>query len=332
MSPALKKLLVPAGYVVFAMVAFVVFVSWTFPYQTLKDRITGTFNAQQKVGTAQQELQIEELTGYWVTGVRANGVRLLSAPTEVGQPPAEIKIDEARARLQILPLLLFNKDIKFSLDLLGGTVDGFFGDHGADRIIELEFHGVEVGKLGPIQQALGIPIEGKLDGTVKLQLPQGKASKGNGTVNLELHELAIGDGKSKIMLQKGMGLPLAKLNVGTVTIEGVAKDGQLKITKISAQGKDLELSGEGRVQLKELANDSVVDVALQMKVADTYKNKNDMTKGLFAALEFSPDGRAAKRADGFYGLRLLGPLGALKPSPNGTGGGGTPATRLPGLP
>jgi hypothetical protein len=104
----------------------------------------------------------------------------------------------------------------------------------------------------------------------------------------------------------------------------MAKEGVLKITRVKSAGKDLDIDGEGRVQLKELANDSVVDVTLKLKVAEGYKNKNDMTKGLFSALEFSPDGKAAKTCEGSYALRLSGPLGRLKPAPAGGCAGGKP--------
>jgi type II secretion system protein N len=239
-----------------------------------------------------------------------------------GLAPLPDDVDEARARLQLLPLLIFHKNIKFKLDVLGGTVDGEFGDHGAERVIDLEFDDVEVGKLGPIQQALGIPLEGHLFGTVHFELPQGKASKGNGKVALELRDLALGDGKAKLALGPGFGgIPLQRLAVGTLTIDGEAKDGTLKLTKVKAVGKDMEIDGDGRIQMKELANESLADITLKLKVADAYKNKNDMTKGLFAAVEFSPDAKAAKMADGFYGIRLLGPLGRLKPAPAGSGGG-----------
>lgn len=321
MNERLKTWLIRLGYGVFFVSVFLLSISLTFPYERVKERIIGTFNAQQKNTSAQQELQIEDLNGYFLTGVRAKGVRILSAATEAGKPPVEIRIEEATARLQLLPLLLFRKNVKFSLDLLGGTVSGYFSEHGGDRDIDLEFEDVAVGKLGPIEQALGVPLDGKLFGTVSLMLPGGKASKGNGKIALELRDVALGDGKAKLSLGPGFGgIALPRLNVGNLTIDGEAKDGVLKIAKVKSGGKDLDIDGEGRVQMKELANDSVVDVTLKLKVAEGYKNKNDMTKGLFAALEFSPDGKAAKTSEGGYAVRLSGVLGRLKPAPAGNAG------------
>lgn len=327
MNERIRKIGKAVGYAFFTFACLLVFASLTFPYEKAKERIVGAFNSAQKGTSAQQELQIDSLGGYWLTGVHASGVRILSAPAQAGKPAAEIRIDEARARLRLLPLLVFRKDIGFSLDLLGGKVDGMFGDHGGDRIIEVNFDGVDVGKLGPMEQAIGLPTNGKLFGNVSFNMPGGKASKGNGKVSLELRDFSIGNGKAQLALGPGMpGLAIDKVTVGTLVIEGEAKDGILKFTKIKSTGKDVEIEGDGRIQMRELANESIADVSLRLKINDSYKNKNDKTKGMFAILDMSPDARAAKQADGFFGIKLVGALGRLKTVPSGGAGGSSGPT------
>ena len=315
----------------FFLVMLFLFVALTFPYDSVRAKIVGSFNAQQKPGAAQQELQIEDLSGYWVTGVHASGVKLVSASTDPATPPPEIQIDEVRARLQLLPLLIFRKVIKFDLTMLEGEASGKVSEHGADRSIELEFDGVDVGQIGPIKQAIGLPIQGKLYGTISLELPGSKASKANGTIALELRELTLGDGKAKLKIPglPGEGLTIQKLTVGTLVIDGEAKDGTLKLTKVSSNGPDAIVDGEGTVKLRELANESIVDVTLGLRISDAYKNKSDANKGLFAMLDLAPDAKAAKRPDGTFGVRLSGLLGRLKPAPAGTSTSATGAA-VPG--
>ncbi|MFO0667943.1 MAG: type II secretion system protein GspN [Polyangiaceae bacterium] len=320
MRERLRKIGSRIGYGIFTVFCLLVFASLTFPYEKAKERIVGSFNSAQKGTSAQQELQIDSLGGYWLTGVHASGVRILSAPSQAGKPAAEIRIDEARARLKLLPLLIFRKDIGFSLDLLGGTVDGMVGDHGGDRVIDVNFDGVDVGKLGPLEQAVGLPAAGKLFGNVSFTMPGGKASKGSGKVSLELRDFSLGNGKAQLALGPGMpGLAIDRVTVGTLSIEGEAKDGILKFTKIKATGKDVEIDGDGRIQMRELANESIADITMRLKVNDSYKNKNDKTKGMFAVLDMSPDARAAKQADGFFGIKLTGALGRLRTVPAGSG-------------
>ena len=63
------------------------FAALTFPYGKLKEHVIGAFNAQQHATGGNQELQIDEMSGYWLSGARVKGVRLFTASTEPGQPP-----------------------------------------------------------------------------------------------------------------------------------------------------------------------------------------------------------------------------------------------------
>lgn len=301
------------GYPAFFLFAFLVCVSFTFPYDKLKERLVASFNAQQKASSSQQELQVDELESSFITGVKATGVHLFMPPVEPGKPPVELKIDEARARISLLSLLAGNKDVTFRLKAFDGQIDGEFVDKGKERLIKVELDGVDVGKLEVVGQQLGVPLEGRVYGTVDLRLPEGKASKGSGSVNLEIRDLAVGDGKAKI---KGL-LELPKLTVGALKFDAEAKEGVLKVSKFGASGKDVELSGEGRIQMRELANDSGLDLSVKFKVNDGYRGKNDKTKSLFGApgsnipplFELDPTVKRAKTPDGFYAFQVRGQLG-----------------------
>ncbi len=333
MKERLKKWAPRVAFPFFYLLCFMVFVSWTFPYEKLKERIVVTFNAQQRATNGSQELQIDELTSYWLTGVDAKGVHMLSAPTEPGKAPGDLKIDRAQARLSIWGLLVGNKDVNFKLEAFGGTVDGYFDDKGKERAVEVNLDGVDLAQIDPVTQLLGMPIEGKVSGQIKLTMPEGKATKGNGVINLEAQDVAVGDGKTKI---KGT-LALPRLNVGALSIAAEAREGVIKITKLAAGGKDLELAGEGRIQMRELATDSGMDVTAKFKINDGYRSKSDVTKSLFGApgstapalFELAdPKVKQSKRADGFYGWHLRGTLGRPDFVPAPTGGGGA----VPGAP
>jgi type II secretion system protein N len=179
--------------------------------------------------------------------------------------------------------------------------------------------------VAPLVELLGVPLEGKASGTVHLTLPEGKASKGSGSVSLEMKDVAVGDGKAKI---KG-ALALPRVDVGSVSFAAEAKDGTLKITKLVAGGKDVELQGDGRINMRELATESLAEAQVRFKINDAYRNKNDITKSLFGApgsnipalFEMAdPRIKQSKRADGFYAWTLRGPLGHLEFIPAGNGG------------
>lgn len=323
LTKILPWLLLPAFY----FVCLVLFTFVTFPFDKLKDQIVTGFNAQQKSGS--MELSIDELNSNFITGVKAKGIKLTTAG-DPGKPPVDVKIDEAKARISVLGLLIGHRDITYSFLLGGGEVSGSYEEHGKDRAVEVDIDGVDIGQVEIITSQLGVPMEGKLTGQVKFALPEGKAGKANGLVNLEIAGVTIGDGKAKL---KGL-LALPKLDIGAITIAAEAKDGSLKVTKINAGGKDVELQGDGRVTLRDLAPDALLDLNLKFKVNDGYRNKNDQTKSIFGApgskmpalFEMDPKVSRSKRPDGFYAFHARGTLGRPVFDPAGTpglGGGGS---------
>jgi type II secretion system protein N len=315
------------GYPVFYLFCLILFFSWTFPYEKLKDRIVTQFNAQQRNSPNPQELQIEELDSYFLTGVKAKNVKIISPSADPSKPATEIKLDSASARLSILSYVFGfgTKDISFRIDAFDGTVKGSFEDNGKERDIDVTFDGVDMSKIDAIAAGTGFPIDGRLNGTIKLVLPEGKASKGNGAINLEIKDMNAGNAK-ELTVKTPLGpFTLPRLKVGTFTITGEAKEGTMKITKLGASGGDVDVNGEGRVQMREVATDAHLDLNLKFKINDTYRKKNDKTKMLFGSpdskdkpmLEMDPRMAKSKSSDGYYALRIGGTLAKPDPQPSG---------------
>src|SRR5580698_955766 len=200
----------PAFYVL----CLAIFAPLTFPYDELKQRIAFSFNDDQRATGGQQELHIESLDGYWLSGVRMKGVQLLSASSEAGKAPTKIEIDEATVRYSILSALVGSGDIDFSADAFGGEITGSFDSHGKDKSLEATLDSIDLGKVTPLVQLLGVPLDGKLGGNLRLALPEGRASKATGALSFESRDTAVGDGIAKL---KG-ALALPKLEVGTITL------------------------------------------------------------------------------------------------------------------
>ena len=340
------RVALPIAYVFCLALFFLV----TFPYERLKDRIVVAFNQQQRQTNGSQELAIDELGSYWFTGVKAKGVHLLTANNcatkvpppapgtcDASKPPTDMVLEVAHARVQVLPLLIGNHDVNFGIDGFGGKASGSFDDHGSARIVEVTVDEIDLALVQALNDAVGLPLEGHLSGTVKLDMPEGKASKGTGTVDMTGSDIAIGDGKSKLKGVPMAAIPLPRLLIGTLTFQAEATEGSLKLTKLEATGKDLELQGEGRIVMRELATDSIADIYIRFKVNDGYRGKSDITKSLFgdpggkipAAIDLDPKVKQSKRADGFYGWHLHGPLGRLAFDASAYGGVTGNASRPP---
>jgi hypothetical protein len=184
---------------------------------------------------------------------------------------------------------------------------------------------------------VGIPIRGSATGRLELSPNEGKFSKSNGSFDLTVSNVSVGDGKTK--LKGAIALPEAKL--GDLTISAEAKDGVLKITKLAATGVDIELVGDGKVTVREPWDSSLADLYIKFKFTDAYRGKDDTTRSLLGAPGSTapalfdmadPKIKKAKRPDGFYGFHIYGPLKRLKFDPSAADGpsGGAGAGRARG--
>ncbi len=313
------------GYPLFYLATFVVFLRFVFPYEKIKEHIVYAYNAQQGAGGPQQQLQIDDIGGYWLTGVRARGIRLVSASSDPAAPPSEIRIEEARIKVGVLAAIIGHTDVSFHVNAFGGEIDGTYDENPKERSVDADVDAVDLTKIDALTDLLGLPVEGRAHGNLRLVMPEGKASKGSGTLTLDIADVAIGDGKAK--LKNALDWP--KLVVGPLTLTADAKDGVLKLTKLSAGGTDLELSGDGKIQMRDLASESTTDVSLKFKINDSYRSKSKLTEALFGAPgstkggdvdRFVPKMKTAHRTDGFYAFRLQGLLGKLDPRPDLSGG------------
>jgi type II secretion system protein N len=221
----------------------------------------------------------------------------------------------------------------------GGEIKGSAPVGSAKGEVEVEIDHVDVARIEPLGQALGIPLRGTATAKLVLEAPDGKFNKANGTVDLTLADVVVSDGKTKI--QGLIELPPAKL--GDLVIAAEAKDGALKVTKLSANGTDLDIVGDGKITLREPWDEAVADLFLRFKFTDAYRGKNDTTKVLLGEpgatmpglIEMQvPKMKRAKRPDGFYGWHIWGALRRLKFDPStadfvGAPAGATPAKRPP---
>ena len=179
-------------------------------------------------------------------------------------------------------------------------------------------------------------MQGKLAGTVRLTMPEGKASKGTGSVSLEVQDMAVGDGKAKI---KG-ALALPKIEVGTLDVR---RRGQGRRPEDHASwsraAKTSRCRATGAITMRETGDGfAAATLQIRFRINDAYRAKSDITKSLFGApgsnapalFELAdPKIKQSKRPDGFYGWSFRGPLSRPEIFPAGIAGS-TPASPLGG--
>jgi type II secretion system protein N len=327
------------GYPVFYFVCLALFARVFFPYDRLKERIVASYNQAQIDSGGHTELQIDDMSGHWLTGVTLTGIHLALAPTEPGKPLTKVDVDDATVRMGL------GGGVSFDADAFGGEVSGSIDRSDQDESIDLVLASVDLSKVEPVSRGFAgmvrdalkplhpgdsgteappVPIQAKVSGTIFLKMPGGKSSKASGSVSIDVREFSIGDGNPK----STGGLALPRLDIGTISFVGDVKEGVLKVTKLSG-GKDLELTGEGRINLREPFGESLCDLLVRFRLSDAYRGKTDVTKSLFGApgstapslFELAdPRVKSSKRPDGFFAWAIRGPIDRLDFSPSGGGG------------
>ncbi len=334
MSPRAKKVLKGVLFPTFYLVALTFFLLLSFPYDRLRDRLVAEFNARQPAG-AGTRLEIEKMSGYWISGVEAQGVKLHGAPAEQKPDGKQengrvVTVDDIHLRVSLFRLLFGTLHIAFGGEAFGGNLSGSTSDADGARSLVLELDGVNVGDLPLMREVVGLPLEGKLSGNIDLRMPEARLSKAEGKVSLKITDLAFGDGKAKV--RDTIALP--RVEAGELELIAEATEGRLKIEKLAANGSDVELAADGTIRLREPVDMSLAELSFRFKFADKLKTKNDTTKALFGEpgsslpglFDLDPKNKTAKRPDGFYAYRLTGPLGKLdaQPAPLGSAGGAGP--------
>jgi type II secretion system protein N len=330
MTPRMRQILKWAGYVGFYLFCLLLFGYLTFPYQRLGDRIVQEFNARQ-TGPKPMRLKLGDVSSYWLSGVEADEITLTSPgdPDELGKPgkPKVLVIDTAHASVSLLRLLFGSVYVSFGADAFGGEISGYTSGSDEKRELEVELEDLDLGQAPLMADMVGLPLSGKLDGTIELEMPEQKLSKADGKITLKVVDLGAGDGKAKI--RDTIALP--RLDAGELTLEAEANAGQLKIEKLTANGPDLTLDASGALRLRDAFDTSVLSLSLVFKFLDRYTNKSEITKSLFGAgtmpglFDLDPKMKRAKRPDGSYGWRATGALQRLTFSPSPSAGSERPA-------
>jgi type II secretion system protein N len=318
-NPRQKRILLGVGYAGFYLFALLLFAYLSFPYDRLRTRIESEFNARQ-TGPHPLTLKLGHVTSYWLSGVQATDVELISPPTPSSPGAADAKpskpkimrIDELHARVSLIRYLFGTTHVDFRADAFGGSLSGFTSDADNGRKLVVEIEDLNLADAPLIGDTIGLPVSGHLSGNIDLLLPEQKLSKAEGKVELTFSGLAIGDGKAKI--QDTIALP--KLDVGTLELAADAATGTLKITKLAAAGKDLDLAADGAIRLRDPFDSSQLGLTLAFKFSEKFTNKDDLTRSIFGApgspipgvFDLDPSRKRAKRADGSYGWRVSGPI------------------------
>lgn len=347
-TPRIRRILTWVGYPVLYVFLFCMFAYWTFPYDRLKQRIEAGFNASQQTSPEASRLQIGSASWSWkFPGVVLSDIDLIppaaktvEADGETPPPRQTVHAEHVSARIAPLSLLFGSTDVSYSVAGFGGSIKGELTVSEKEKHLVAEFDGVDPGQLPTVAQTLELPLSGVMTGTIDLRLPEGKTAMAEGTVDIEITDLKIGDGKTKV---RGL-LALPTLDAGTLKLKASATQGKIKIDEFTVKGPDLEANADGRIRLREpFALSLIEQLSLTYKFSDKYRDKDDTTRSLLgkpgdaapALMDMDPKVKRAKQPDDSYSWRVSGSFGHLlfnpaPPTPKGAAGAARPGAGAPG--
>jgi len=344
LSARQKRILRWLGYPLFYLFFLTFFFRVLFPYERLKRTLVSEFSKTQ-TGPKPMRLEVDEMSSYGLFsfGVEADGLRLISLTpklTPEGKPgvPDTTTVEHVHATFGVLSALFGTKSIQFGAEAFGGDLSGNLEDSAGERVVMLNLDDVDLGKLPFLTDIIELPLKGQVNGRVELVAPEHDLAKAEGSLRLTAADIVVGDGKAKI--RNTIALPT--LLAGNLEIEAEVKKGKLTFKKFSIAGGELDLDAQGTIDLREPFGQSTVNIQLEFKFADSYKSKNDMTRGLFGdpksnvpgVFDLDPQSRRAKNPrTGGYGFRLLGLMNkpTTQPDANAMAGRGR-ASSVPAKP
>ncbi|TMA14035.1 MAG: type II secretion system protein GspN [Deltaproteobacteria bacterium] len=277
----LRAFALPVGTVL----AFLVFLLATFPFDTLARRI------EIEVQRAGGDITIGSM-GPAFLGFRARDVRL--------RPPSSSGL-----RPDLLALLGRRTSFSFAASAFSGTAKGHAAlsndprTSGSLQSLTLEMADLDLRSL-PLKEAFGVELLGRVSG--KTDLPTLVPTETTtGTITLSIKGLALANATVQ-------GLTLPRTVLGDLDASIVIDKGTARVERTQTKGGDIDLDLEGTIRMRPLFSLSQADLRLKLRPAERWLSTNQSMRGLLGLLQRQPDGG--------YLVPLNGPLSRLQPPVN----------------
>ncbi len=295
-----------AGMGALGLIVLVFALQMTLPYERAKDKLIEALSPRYDVTVGSVERGIVPGRVYF------HAVSLRTRPTADDPTVATLYIDRLEGDLGLLALIAGNLSLDVDAKLGNGDLSGNvtlrgFGDNGV--AIHLRGKDLAASSL-PMRGLVGLPMSGKLELAVALDLPKQGWQKAAGEIEVGCPSGCMyGDGKTKlkpllknksqqVMVQDG-------IDFGTIALDSLAakvdiKNGELDLTKFDVKSADGELHVDYHMKLEPSLDDSIVTGCVRWKGTDELLKKEPKT---YAAIQATG---AELRGDGLFHIKLSG--------------------------
>lgn len=314
LGPTQRKLLRLVGYPLFAVFCFLIFLVLTFPLDPVKSRVISYAEKELKL-----QIDIGKLSTSLPLGIKAKNVTIRSKDEQDPLLPIPLNVAYARLNVNLLPLLFGRQSVGFSVETLGGDLDGSITlDKKNERYeLDLDIDKIKFEEAPPIKGKFKtLPIKGAFSLKGDVQLDFKEPAKSSGTLGLKIVDGVVGPGKY------GAEIPLLK--AGTIDAHFKMANNVLELDKYQQNSPDMQSDGIGTITFQKEFASTRVNIDWRFRFVEDFLKKNDVVRMLLAAAQ------PALGGDKYYYYNLRGPLKNVQPVPNraaqsrfkGKGGGG----------
>lgn len=318
LGPRTRKILKWVGYVFFALFTFVFALQLSFPYSRVKDKLVDSASDKYTITVSKVE------RGLIPGRVYFKGVTITTVKTKPDDVADTFYINELQLDVGILSMIGGKVTLDFDATI-GDKKEGFGHLKGGVSVAKFGKGDITASIQGnalpsvtlPMHALIGLPMSGKVQFGVDLNLPMEKSKLGKTSINWQRATGAIaldcpkgctfGDGKTKLkpllknksnQAMVGEGIDFGKVTLDKLVARVSIKRGVLKVDKFDAPSKDGEVHVDYEMKLEKNFDESMVTGCLRFKGSDDLLRREPKTH---AALSTTG---AELRSDGLFHIRL----------------------------
>jgi type II secretion system protein N len=314
-----------AAYPTFGIFVFLMVLYLSLPWDRVKDRL------ELEAAAAGMDVRIDQMGPAFLFGLKAKGVTLRTRPVNPADKPGRFVFDEISAHPGIIGLAFGHVSSTFAAEAFGGDISGYFS-RATDTEANFTAKGIDLGQIPGLEGLVKLPMSGIMKAAGSIEMPKGHLAEAKGDLKIDCKTCTIGDGKAKLVipgdafLQQGVTVP--KIGLGSPEGKLVIEKGTAKITGFEGHSPDMDIKIEGDIALRDPWQFSTANLCLAFRPTQALIKR----EAVFELLGRSLD-QTAKRADGYYTVRVSGRLDSMFFMPAHCGGGpGGPTTAAPPRP
>jgi type II secretion system protein N len=315
LGPRARKVVIAVGWTLFALVAFVMALQLSFPYDRVKDK------AAEAALAGGYELKVTRVERGWMPGRMIwHGVTLSARPTSLEEVPKTMFVDELEIDLGVLALFGGKASVAIDATLGRGRLAGTLDLSSGGTSIAMTGTNLAADNIPMLRDAIaGLPMFGTLDASVRLGLtPDFKKTSGAVQISCDAG-CAIGDGQTKFKpklasaknaAMLGDGIPFGTINIDRWLARVELGNGKADLTRWEFESPDAELQLDLHLRLgRKLSDSDIAAGCTKFKGTDVLSKREPKTA---AALTTTG---AVMDTGGLFNIKLEGKFGDMKKRP-----------------